>query len=509
MKLFRSPVLAVLDGQGSSLAILVLVISFTGILSQITRSSSDNLNNHINLKPKSASNLDQTNSPSRFNSPQAKKFKMPRQLPAINFEIDQTYAGLLDISHGSSEHIKLFFFFVPSQTQRGAKDLTLWTNGGPGCSSLVGAFQENGPIMWDQGSETPIKNPYSWHTRSNMLYLEHPSQVGFSEGNVIVNNENQVAKFIFRFLNAWLKVFPEMANSNLYLTGESYAARYLSYTADLIYSKQDQLQLALKGLFVSDGFFADSMILQQIPVYPYVLKHQNAFKFNTTFMAKLKKVDQTCGYSQYMQKYLVYPPSGPLPNLNRASSLKPSVVKPECDIASLMSAALPQDFNFYNILKKKSYDYIFDSHPSYFNLYSVRSAFNVLGHKQWESCLTSNASLFPHGDQSPPPTLTVLPDVIRKNKRTILAHGHLDSVLFIQGAELSLQNLTWNGAQGFQNPKSQAFLVSSQIKGKYRSERGLTHITVDNSGHMFPHDEPQAALQVLEYLLGQRQSLSS
>lgn len=47
--------------------------------------------------------------------------------------------------------------------------------------------------------------------------------------------------------------------------------------------------------------------------------------------------------------------------------------------------------------------------------------------------------LFPNGDQSSPPALTVLPEVIKKNKRTILAQGSLDAILFMDGTKLALQ----------------------------------------------------------------------
>ena len=59
----------------------------------------------------------------------------------------------------------------------------IWLNGGPGCSSLLGAFLENGPFVYDDGTGDYLKpNQYTWNTRANVLYIESPAHVGFSMG---------------------------------------------------------------------------------------------------------------------------------------------------------------------------------------------------------------------------------------------------------------------------------------------------------------------------------------
>lgn len=46
----------------------------------------------------------------------------------------------------------------------------LWLNGGPGCSSLYGALNENGPFVFHLGTNDLRVNPYSWTNTVMNLY---------------------------------------------------------------------------------------------------------------------------------------------------------------------------------------------------------------------------------------------------------------------------------------------------------------------------------------------------
>lgn len=81
--------------------------------------------------------------------------------------------------------------------------------------------------------------------------------------------------------------------------------------------------------------------------------------------------------------------------------------------------------------------------------------------------------------------------------------------------------MTWGGLQGFQSAPSDPFyvpyhddvsdstLAAAGVFGTTITERGLTYVGVDLSGHMVPQYAPSAAFRQVEVLLGRVSSLSS
>ncbi|KAF8120710.1 Alpha/Beta hydrolase protein [Boletus edulis] len=447
-----------------------------------------------------------------FTNPEASKFWVNGSaLPFVDFDVGPSWAGLLPISNNSNETRQLFFWFFPPGPEGSLDDLIFWTNGGPGCSSLEGLLQENGPFSWSYGQAKPTVNEYSWTNLSSILWIEQPVGTGFSQGTPNIENEDQLAEQLVGFLQQFLEVFSELKGKKLWLTGESYAGTYIPYIANYIYENPTLLDLSLQGMWISDPSLSWDVVQEEIPAVDFVHKYQGLFSFNQTFLDYLDQTAAACNYTNYVSTYVTYPPNGLLPLPGNSVEFADG-----CDVwDDIFYAALIINpaFNIYRIWD--TYPILWDvlgfpgsfpqkQSPIYFNRREVKEAIHAPLNTHWAEC--SNVNVFPNGDQSLPPAFTVLPNVIEKNVRTVIVHGLADFILIAEGTRIVIQNMTWNGLQGFQTPiANDSFVVDGVgAYGNMHSERGLTYYEVALSGHMVPQFAPVAAFQIMQYLMGFR-----
>lgn len=89
-----------------------------------------------------------------------------------------SYSGYLNATDTGSK--QLHYVFVESQNDPSTDPVLIWFNGGPGCSSLLGFMQENGPLIYDDDTNEISMNEQSWNQKANVLYIESPAGVGYS-----------------------------------------------------------------------------------------------------------------------------------------------------------------------------------------------------------------------------------------------------------------------------------------------------------------------------------------
>ncbi|CAM6000707.1 unnamed protein product [Sphagnum balticum] len=68
-------------------------------------------------------------------------------------------------------------------------------------------------------------NPYAWNKKANILFLESPAGVGFSQGTekYLVQNDTSVAKDNLKAVQIFFDRYSRLQGNDFYIAGESYA----------------------------------------------------------------------------------------------------------------------------------------------------------------------------------------------------------------------------------------------------------------------------------------------
>lgn len=107
---------------------------------------------------------------------------------------------------------------------------------------------------YEKGDKLTL-NPYSWHTASNLLFIESPAGVGFSYNlaSNYTHNDTTTATDTLSALLYFYKGYSEYLPNALWLAGESYAGKYIPDLAVLIDRTEAINHLNLKGILVGNG----------------------------------------------------------------------------------------------------------------------------------------------------------------------------------------------------------------------------------------------------------------
>lgn len=237
--------------------------------------------------------------------------------------------------------INTFFWFIEARQLPESAPLTIYINGGPGSSSMVGLFQEVGPcqvVEIAQDELGTVARDWGWDRSSNVIFIDQPVQVGFSYDtltNVSLNllddsivapptsapitqpiytflngtfgsgnpaftaNTSQVAaQSVWHFLQTFLNVFPQYntalrrddsrPSTEVHLFTESYGGKYGPAMGRFFESQNARrqtdvhfanstLDLSLVSLGIINGWID---LVSQTPYHPK-FAYQNTYGIET------------------------------------------------------------------------------------------------------------------------------------------------------------------------------------------------------------------------------------
>ncbi|KAJ3407021.1 hypothetical protein CcCBS67573_g00130 [Chytriomyces confervae] len=403
-------------------------------------------------------------------------------------------SGYLDVD---SKHF--FFWFFESRSNPSTDPLILWLNGGPGCSSLTGLFMELGPCSVTTGGNSTPYNENSWNSNANIIFLDQPTNVGFSYSDSAdsdVSTTADAANDVYSFLQLFLKANPKFEKSPFHVTGESYAGHYIPAIADTILTgnndagapdnDSDLLVINLASIAIGNGLTDPAVQYEYYPQYacgnPYgpILEQSECDAMSGKY-GTCKSIIEGC--YKYQSQWTCVPGA-----VYCNSAMISPFQKTGLNIYDIRQKCDPNNPLCYSIL---------GDIEAYLNQPDIQEALGV--DVAYKGCnMEVNQRFMLAGDWMRP-YVNLMPNILEEGVKVLIYAGDADYICNYMGNRAWTLELEWSGKDGF-NAAPESEWVSEKTgkkAGMFRTFENLSYLTVYEAGHMVPYDQPEHSLEFI------------
>ncbi|KAJ2307943.1 hypothetical protein IWW55_000713 [Coemansia sp. RSA 2706] len=407
-----------------------------------------------------------------------------------NVEVCQTnvkqLSGYLDTA--SDKHFFYWFFESQNKTAGPNTPLVVWLNGGPGCSSMVGLLTELGPCLISDDGKSTVPNPHSWNQNAHVLFIDQPTNTGFSYGTQTTNSTAAATDFV-ALLQLFYKTYTEYASSPLVLAGESYAGHYLPHITSAILdhnAANSAAAIPLQSVAIGNPLINVGTQFQSLAqmscnsTYAPILDEDicQQLEFDAVYCAKLidkclaTENENRCGAA------LAFCTSGVQSMYVNADKLNnPYDVRTKCDYppSCYLSNALAEQF-----LNQTSVQQALSAHET-----------------NYQGCSTSVQQAFFADFDMIRPADPQISRILNAGIEMLIYVGDADWLCNHYGVKQTMLNIDWHAKSKFTAAADKPWMVNGKQAGEIRAAKNLKYLRIFESGHMVPMDQPENALEMI------------
>ena len=411
-----------------------------------------------------------------------------RVAPYIDFDM---FTGYIQVA---PENYLFYWYFSPRNSDPKAP-LVLYSNGGPGCSSMEAATTENSPLNLVASAESCSaypdgcdftqqfsNNPYSWNDHAHLLYVDNPRSVGFSFGTSFVDSSADSATDMVAFLVGFYQVYPELRDNKLVISGESYSGRYLPswgtaiMTHNKLLASTSQLHINLAGVMIGNGWI----------------------------VPKIQNISSLAAYAEFAN---MVPPGFTLPA--REAGADDDNDDSVSGLHATMRAYMGYVFNPYDIRQRNMecegcMGYNFTGWTLFMQREDLREALGVCPTAAFPSFELENQGCLPLNGFDADTTFSfqgAIGNLLDGGVEVLMYYGMSDTVCHFKGGERVAEVVPWSGRDAFNALQYSDLEVAGARAGSIKSQGRLSFALVESSGHMVPADQPATAAALLDLLL--------
>ncbi|KAL3655194.1 hypothetical protein CASFOL_000980 [Castilleja foliolosa] len=382
-----------------------------------------------------------------------------------------TKSGYLNVNPTTASSIFYTFYEAqnPSNTSISQTPILIWLQGGPGCSSMLANFYELGPWLVNPDNLTLEPNPGSWNNIFGLLFLDNPIGSGFSIAasiQEIPRNQYDVAKHLIIAIKKFVALDSSFSTRPLYITGESYAGKYLPALGYYILKKKSIFNLA--GIAIGNGLTDPETQVSTHAVNAYNLGLIN--EKQRTHLEKLQS--EAVGFVRNGQ-------------WGEATDARSRVLK---TLTNMTGLATLYDF-------RRLIPYQDDVVAKFLNNLEIKKTLGVNESLLFEVCsdVVGNAL-----NDDVMKSVKYMVEFLVKKTKVMLYQGQCDLRDGIVSTLAWVKKMEWDEIDEFLDAERKVWRVDGKLAGYVQKWKSLSHVVVSNAGHLVPTDQPVNARVMIE-----------
>ncbi|RPD60581.1 alpha/beta-hydrolase [Lentinus tigrinus ALCF2SS1-7] len=407
------------------------------------------------------------------------------------------WSGYLDIGTNMS----MWFWFFEARNESDTAPFTLWLNGGPGCSSMIGLFQENGPCQVNPDNQTTVINPYSWNSKSNMIYVDQPIGSGFSYGTVDVNSTFASAPPVWTFFQLLFEneEFEKFKSREFILATESYGGHY---GPEFVAFFEEQNTKIMNGTLEGQVMNITALMINNGWHDPLI-----------QFESYLEFATDAPGYGQLQSDEILaaineslYKEGGCRDQLiacYRAETEESNKICYDADDFCLMNVQGPSigDLDQYDFLQKASSPNPFP--PMYYvNFLQNTTIMQKIGAQvRYSDCSDPVLGQFNSTGDDARTLLPQLGALADSGLKILIWAGETDINCNWVGVHESVLAMDWYGNQTLTRTPFTNMTIDGETVAAYQNVDNFTFARVYGAGHEVPAFKPEASLEIFSQII--------
>ncbi|KAF9788629.1 serine carboxypeptidase [Thelephora terrestris] len=382
-------------------------------------------------------------------------------------------SGYADIT--PTQH--MWFWFFAARNNPDDAPLTIWLNGGPGSSSMLGLFQEHGPCLINNDSSSIRLNPRSWNENSNMLYVDQPIGVGFSYGDATVMSSLEAAEGVWKFLQTFFSDpnFSKYQTREFALWTESYGGHYgptmasyfLDQNAAIAAGTLSGIPINLQVLGIGNG------LTDPITQYPGYLTYAKTNPYYPLVNDSVIETANTSYYSPGRCKDQI------LKCANTGKNSDCRQAQGYCNDNVL--SPLVGSWDVYYVLDPDTSTY-----PPDFTDWLNGQIAKIGANVYWTSASTTVYNNFYSTGDWMRTSLPYLEKVINAGIRTVIYDGDADYICNYQGVENMVNALQTKYSAQYASTPWTSWTVDGVTAGQFKNAGQFSYVRIYRAGHLVP-----------------------